>query len=175
MDRYECRVGSFGIRTKCFLLFAFFLLSSCVNTVEQKVSFDPLEVAFAKIPGKATIAGQAFLTQQGGGVVYAAGREVVLVPRGKYAEERDRIIFAGRKISNGFNLPKGTDQRYLNSNIKTKADGEGRFKFDNVADGRYYIVTAVVWMAGDIRQGGLVKEDVTVSGGKSLNIIMSGT
>ncbi|UVC08972.1 carboxypeptidase regulatory-like domain-containing protein [Rhizobium sp. TH2] len=149
-------------------------LAGCVATPKIDAVFDPNEAAFINQPGTATITGQAFMRRNDGVVVYAAGSEVRLLPKTKYADARIAALYRGTKFNNIVGAPKETDPRYFALSKTTKADGEGRFTFANIPDGSYYVVTTVTWMAGDWSQGGNIMETATVSGGEPVNVIMSG-
>lgn len=75
--------------------------------------------------------------------------------------------YLGKKFTND-------DPSYYDYTRTTIADGEGRFEFSGVADGRYYVVTDVVWMAGNYRQGGALMERVQIEDGQSQEIIVRG-
>ena len=148
-------------------------LSSCVTAPEPKVPFNAEDAAFIHKIGNNTIAGQAFLRRNDGVVVYAAGSNVYLIPKTPYSTERLDAIYQGGKMDT-YVKPPPSPPGYEEAIRRTKADGEGRFSFDHVATGSYFITTSVVWMAGYSPQGGSIRETVTVSGGQSVNVIMSG-
>ena len=148
------------------------LIAGCVTTPPIKATFNPAEAAFIHKQGQGKIIGQAFLRRNDGVVVYAAVSEVNLVPKTTYSAERMHALFGDGKF-NYFNNAGKMPDGYEDMMRKTKADGEGRFEFDGVADGDYYITTLVVWFAGS-RQGGGLMEPITVSGGKAVNVIMTG-
>ncbi|MDI7863214.1 carboxypeptidase regulatory-like domain-containing protein [Rhizobiaceae bacterium n13] len=149
-------------------------LSGCVTAPEPKSKFDPSEAAFIHAQGAGSITGQAFLRRNDGMVVYAAGSEVYLIPKTTYADERIAGLYRGAKFNGFVASPKNTDPQYAAMMRKTKADGEGRFAFQGLADGSYYIVTQVFWKAGDWTQGGSLMETATISAGNSISVIMSG-
>ena len=70
------------------------------------------------------------------------------------------------------------DPVYLQFIRATKADSGGRFSFENVAPGRYYIWTTATWVPDNwiIPAGGLIYETVTVTGRepKAIRVIVSG-
>ena len=105
-------------------------------------------------------------------VVYAAGSTALLVPKTAYSTERMNAIYRGTKF-NGFVPSPPSPPGYEQASKSTKADGEGRFSCTGLADGDSYVVTSVMWLAGDMRQGGSLMEKVTISGGNSHNL-MSG-
>ncbi|WP_176083190.1 carboxypeptidase regulatory-like domain-containing protein [Martelella sp. HB161492] len=148
------------------------LLSSCIMAPEPASPFDPQEAAFIHEDGENTIRGEAFLRKESGGVVYAAGSSVRLIPKTAYAAERLDALYRGGKINTIISAsPPPPD--YEAAMRQTKANGRGRFEFDHVADGSYYIVTKIKWGKHNA-EGGAIREAVTVSGGQSVEIIMDG-
>lgn len=150
------------------------VLAGCVAAPEIQSTFDPAEAEHINRAGTATITGQAFLRRNDGIVVYGAGSDTVLVPASTYAKERVAALYRGGKVNNFVPPPKNTDPRYEQMARRTKNDGEGRFTFDRVADGDYFVMTTVTWMAGDWRQGGNLMEPVAVRDGQNVDIIMTG-
>lgn len=148
--------------------------AGCVAAPTIETTFNPAEAAFINETGSGTISGQAFLRRNDGVVVYAAGSEVHLVPKSTYADERIQALYRGGKFNGYVPAPKNTDPQYLAMTKTTKANGEGRFSFENLADGDYYVLTQVTWLAGDIRQGGSLMEPVSIRNGRSVDIIMTG-
>lgn len=162
------------MRLKSFaFLAALMAASGCVATPEVKSTFNASEAAFINKAGSGTIKGQAFLRRNDGMVVYAAGSDVRLIPKSTYADERMNLIYAGGKIGR-YVQPVNNNPQYISMTKVTRANGEGRFEFKNVADGEYYVVTPVSWMAGDMRQGGSLMERATIRGGNSVELIMTG-
>jgi hypothetical protein len=150
------------------------LLCGCVAAPEIKSTFDANEAAFIHKQGNGSISAQAFLRRNDGVVVYAAGSEVRLIPKTRYSEERITALYRGAKYN--VYVPSPPSPPGFESAMKaTKADGEGRFSFTGLADGDYYVVTSVKWLAGDVPQGGNLMESVSVRGGNSVNVIMTGT
>ena len=148
-------------------------LTGCVSAPEIKSTFNPSEAAFINKIGNGTIKGQAFLRRNDGMVVYAAGSDVRLVPKSAYADERINAIYRGGKIG-GYVQPVNNNQQYISMTKVTRANGEGRFEFKNLADGEYYVVTPVSWMAGNMPQGGSLMERATIRGGNTVELVMTG-
>jgi hypothetical protein len=152
-------------------------LSSCVTTPAPPLPpFDYEQTKRALRPGNNTIKGSAFLRQQGGGIVTAAGNDVQLVPVTAYSQERFRHLY-GNTIS-GINSYRGglpINPGYNALTHKTIADVDGKFQFSNVADGSYFCTTAIEWRVGDYgRKGGKVMKRVNVSGGRTVTIVVQG-
>lgn len=149
-------------------------LQSCVSAPTIVSSFDATEAAFIKAQGSGAISGQAFLRRNDGMVVYAAGSDVILIPRTTYAAERMNALYRGGKFNNMVPDPATTDPQYVAMTKRVRADGEGRFRFENVADGDYYVVTRVLWIVGNSPQGGSLMETASVRGGQAVDLIMTG-
>ena len=161
------------MRNFILVCLAALLLNACVSAPKISSTFDPAEAAFIDKAGTGRISGQAFLRRNDGIVVYAAGSDVILIPRTTYATERMNALYGGGKINSLVPEPE-TDPRYVSMTKKTRADGEGRFEFHGLADGEYYIVTRVVWVVGGYTQGGGLMETANIRNGEAVDIIMTG-
>lgn len=133
-----------------------------------------MESEYAPYAGQGTgsLIGQAFLKTRGGDVRYAAGNDVYLNPVTSYSTEWfDVAIRGGQPISEG-------DPRVQAFTRTTVADGEGRFEFNNLPAGDYYVVTWVFWevpsgaYGGMTTTGGPVGSKVTVRDGETTRVIV---
>ena len=167
-----------------------FVLSSCMTGapvlpelpafVPLQTVFDPSEVAFINELGSNTIRGSAFIRQQGGGVVSCAGNEVYLVPRGAHSIERMDIVY-GETSSPGFRLaiadrkmPEPPVDAYRSYQRETNCDIDGKFEFQNVAPGAYFVMTHVTWTVRYSTQGGALMVPVTFAGSDELkNVVLT--
>lgn len=145
------------------------------------VRFDAIETAFMDKPGKTIVTGQAFLPDKAGqmNVRYAAGEIVRLIPATRYARARLDYYFHGAKFAPASAIPKNDpDPDYVAHTRTTKAGPTGRFAFENVPPGDYFISTQVIWKPEQAFQseGGLIYEEVTVTGAetKPVEVIVSG-
>ncbi len=143
-------------------------LAACVSMVpppqwSEMTSAKDAQYAPYLAGGKGQLAGQAFLVQQGGGVVKAAGREVTLDPATDVGSEW--WSKAGRFWLHRDLVPPSA--AFIKARRTTLADAEGRFKFDGLAPGAYYVRTEVTWQIGGYNstQGGLVGRRVDVADG----------
>lgn len=164
---------------KRFAIIALFsLISGCGVPIEVAAPFDKNEVAYIHQQGSATLTGQAFLRQNGGGVVTCAGSKVALLPAGAYTKEFVTKAFGnvqGGKVNalqvSQINHPDGfTKQRR-----ETICDAEGDFEFKNVANGDYYVASIVTWNVGGsiIPEGGGLIKFVRISGGRSQRLLLN--
>jgi hypothetical protein len=155
-------------------------LSACVERKPATVAFSVEEAAFIRKTGTATITGHAFRTKPSGVVVNAAGEVVRLIPATAYARERFENLYGKRKYVPHRAYPRddGPDPAYGDYTRTTKAESNGRFIFQNVAPGAYYLTTQIIWGDEDalFREGGSVYDSVTVTGRETepLHVILSG-
>lgn len=144
-------------------------LAAC-QTTPQKVetAFDPKAAAVIHREGPARIDGHAFITRFDNRVMHASGQYVYLVPATAYARERFARLYGGRKFlpaTSGASMEQ--DAAYAQHIRKTKAESTGRFRFDNVAAGEYFVATNVQWKDSEdsfFSRGGAIYETVTVKG-----------
>ena len=170
------------IKTELILAISLVLsLSACARTIKLETTFDPAQAAYINTKGKATINGQAFLRRNDGVVVYAAGSSVSLIPATTYAVERIGALYGAGKQVQVILPPKieGDDPQYRTFTRTSKANGEGRFTFAEVAPGNYFMTTSVQWCVPGaygscITQGGSLMENITITGSERAEVIMNG-
>lgn len=133
----------------------------------------PLEAEYAPffIAGTASLNGQAFLTQQSGGVVKAAGRTVTLDPATTIGNEwwgKSGKLWVHRAL-----VPPSPG--FLKARKTAVADADGKFKFINLTPGKYYVRTEVTWEVGGYNptQGGLVGQQVEIGNGESAEVVLN--
>jgi hypothetical protein len=124
-------------------------LSGCQST-SQSVAvatvspFNPAEAAFIKKPGAATISGHAFWRDDNGGTVNAAGKTIRLVPATAYARQRFATLYRGQRSIPASQIQQTTpDPQYAEYTHTTRAESSGRFEFENVAAGEYFVTAQV--------------------------------
>ncbi len=155
-------------------------LSACVERKPATVAFSVEEASFIRKTGTTTITGHAFRTKPSGVVVNAAGQLVRLVPATAYARERFANFYGTRKFVPHRDYPRddNPDPAYGEYTRTTKAESNGRFVFEKVAQGDYFVTTQVIWGDEDAlsREGGSVYDSVTVTGKETqpLHLILSG-
>jgi hypothetical protein len=158
-------------------------LSACLLACAKPdvdVPFDPSAAAFIHAPGKGKIAGHAFFRSEKGSVIYAAGEYVYLIPATPYTDARFASFFGERKYLKAMRLfiRMESDPEYQKFTRNTKAEADGRFTFENVAPGTYYIWTQATWYADNsiLPSGGIIYEKVTVKGDETepVKVIVSG-
>ena len=160
-------------------LLSIFVVTSCApQSYVLKNEFDANQAMKAIEKGNNSISGEAFLRQNGGGVVTCAGYEVSLVPETLYARERMEIIY-GNAIK-GYNpvyhrvIISPDNPQYHTTLHKKICSSTGHFEFNDVKDGNYFLTALVVWDAPNAgKQGGSLMERVSVKGGEKREITLT--
>lgn len=159
-------------------------LAACADTINlhserqrDRSGFDPQAVAWSKKPGNNAITGTAELTLRGQSKT-CAGLEVRLVPDARYTRERVAMLYgtategfvdaeAARRVQE---RPGAVvDPAYARSHKVDTCDAKGRFAFNGLADGTYYVLAPVVWRkaGATTTDGGFLMERVNVKGGET--------
>lgn len=163
------------------ILAAVLLLAGCATAPSQPITiyaqFDAAEAAAMMAPGKNTITGSALIRQQGGGIVTCAGNPVLLIPATTYARERMAAIYGSGSIARVGSGKTFTPDPplYTTTSRQTMCNAQGFFKFEDVADGQFFLVTRILWTAGryNTQQGGFVMGRATVSGSRTVEVTMT--
>ena len=119
--------------------------------------------------GQASITGQAFLRQQGGGVVTCAGRRVALVPGTEYFRTVAIALAYGQRVE----PPRDTDIQGSRLAREGQCDAQGNFAFKGLPAGRWKVVTDVQWTVAGKRQGGWLMKDVTVEPAGTAQVLLT--
>lgn len=152
-------------------LFAVIAFAGCAR--ERQAEFRESEFAPFAAKGTAKISGQAFSKTAGGEVRYAAGNEIILRPSTAYFDEWFQVEIVGEH-----RLKPAEDSRAATYTRKTQADGEGRFEFEGLAPGTYYLACYLVWYVPNSRggldpTGGWTHGTVTVGNGETKKVIVT--
>lgn len=170
------------ISTVAALVFAV-VAGGCATTPATIVTLGPFDRAQAAAmlePGTNTIRGSALIRQQGGGVVTCAGRDIALVPATQYAQQRITALYGQAQQgyypawpARGVKFANEAPE-YQQLTRATVCDAQGFFKFERVADGDFFVVTAVTWQARQyVVEGGALMQRVRVAGGEMREIVLT--
>lgn len=165
------------LKTLCVLMLTIGLAGCAAKPVQLSASFNAEEARRLTQPGVNIVSGSALFRQNGGGVVTCAGLEILLVPHTNYAAERIRAIYgnADRGYNNVYRqlqfIPD--EPGYTQHTRQTVCDAQGKFYFNDVADGHFYLISHITWQVGSMAQGGAVMQAVTVRGGESRDVVLS--
>jgi hypothetical protein len=149
-------------------------LSACATAPQpravERLAFN--EAEFAALPkiGTASVKGQIFARQRGGGVIKGAGSEIYLNPVTSLSQQWFDEAMKGNEMAGD------ADPRYLVAGRTAFADADGRFEFNNLPPGDYFVTGMIQWEAptqfGVARQGGRVINKVTAENGKTANVLL---
>ena len=149
--------------------------------------FDTGEANNLLAAGKNTVKGSALIRQMAGGVVTCAGLPVTLIPATAYADERLPKTFVPRtfmvndsgfmsfRIADSYPAPIfiPDEPQYPQLTRNSICDAQGFFKFDQLADGSFYIWTTVQWYVDKDKQGGVLLKRVSVKNGETKEIVLA--
>ena len=133
--------------------------------------YDPAEYAPYARAETGVVEGQAFLVQRAGGVVVGAGRDVYLAPVTSLSTEvYERWII-------GYQRLEPTDAPVQQFTQTTKGDAEGRFRFEGLAPGDYYLWCTIQWQVPDGNitrtEGGIAHAEVSVRDGQTSRAVVT--
>ncbi len=156
-------------RPSCLLcVIACCFLSACAPPKARVAVFDPAEYAPFSRVGTGVIEGQAFLKTKGGDVKLAAGEPVYLNPVTTYSTE----FFETYVI--GYRDVEPSDPRAGDFSRTVVGDGEGRFRFEGLPAGDYYLHCAIHWYYSEYGQtGGIAHARVTVRDGEVTRAVVT--
>lgn len=153
--------------------------TGCAPTIVQ-MSVAPADVEQATAmlrPGTSTIKGSALIRQRGGGVVTCAGNDVFLVPATLTATSELRRVFGDDKgyVHRGGDPFLGGGKLVMppQPNRQSVCNAQGFFTFANVRDGKWYVMTSVMWTSADEHQGGTLLGSAEVAEGQEAEIVLS--
>lgn len=162
------------------------------DAAASQAPFDPAAAAYIKKKGSATISGHAFWRDEKGGTINAAGEIIRLVPATDYARARFAVLYRGQRSIPAQQIVATTpDPAYADYTRTTRAEANGRFEFDHVAPGLYFVTAQVRYRDKDEyvkfsaggytsiqrvgQDGGAMFETVTVTGreDKALKLVLT--
>lgn len=150
-------------------------LTSCTTRQQPRVEqFLPYEYEPYSKPGTATIVGDVFLVTKSGEVKKGAGFPIILTPVTSYSTE-----WFQRGVLNKAPLD-AQDERLRSFQQEVIADGDGRFEFENLPAGNYYLVSKVLWedppahwYSGVRKMGDTVHAKVSVKPGERKKVALT--
>lgn len=172
----------FALRSVCVAI-AVVWVSGCttpVPTAQMTLPFNASDVAWSRAPGTATVEGRAAMSTAGSVTRTCAGGEAQLLPAGTYAAEMMRIVF-GNDVR-GFvplgsaRYPTNVAADFRSTVRRIGCDPEGRFRFDGVPAGRWYVFSNVVvrGAGGEAApQGVALMQRIDVAEGARANVLLT--
>lgn len=170
----------------CLIALATFVASCATTppprataTPEVTVPFDEAALQPFVAKGTSTITGQAFLKTAGGEVRYGAGDNVSLVPVTPYTTQRTKAFLkAGDSMMASILAPQ-SDQRLQKYVRSVVADASGKFEFQNIPAGDYYVLCPIFWSVPNFtlgisdQTGGVAFAKATVSDGETVKVVVT--
>jgi len=174
------------------LLVSIFALARCENPPDETIAisapFDESEAARVFEDGNNTIFGSAIVHYEAGDTQTTGCVAAYLRRQTAHADERilaiygdaergnnaivfgQRIDFEGRRIAFEPDPPA-----YRENQRRLPCDPQGRFEFQNVADGGYYVIAEVHWFDSDTNlwEGRALMRRVNVEGGETISVDFS--
>lgn len=158
---------------RALALMATVALAGCATAqTMQRPDVNMSEYQALATEGTGVVTGQVFLRTMVGEVRYGAGSEVLLNPVTTYS-----TFWYANQYQKGHRLtaPDPSIEPYI---IKTQADGEGRFRFENVPPGDYYLTSSVFWQVplgrfSSTQSGGFISQRITVENDKETRQILT--
>jgi hypothetical protein len=159
------------------------LTSSCTTPVppaQLTLPFNAGDVAWSRALGTATVEGRAAIVAGGDVPQTCAGGEAQLLPAGTYAAEMMRIVF-GSEVR-GFaplasaRYPTNVATDFRSTVRRSGCDAEGRFRFDHVPAGRWYVFSNVIFRGAGgeaAPQGGALMQRIDVAEGTRANVLLT--
>ena len=158
-----------------WLIGATLLLGGCASSPPPQPRLAVFaEAEYAPYVGKGTsaIEGEAFMKTMAGDVKKGAGCKVSLNPVTAYSTEwYERIVLAGQTL-------EAPDPRAFTYRREAVADSEGRFRFEQIPAGEYYVACMIIWhyfqpYQGQVPTGGYTHAKVKVEPGQTVKAILT--
>jgi hypothetical protein len=157
--------------------------------------FSAAEAAWAKAPGPNRLTGAAATRTQNGDAKTCAGLDVALIPQTPYTRAVFHQVFFERAVPDAAaieSVPIGdwralsapvlaaTDPAQRDLDRHTRCDGAGNFEFDDLPDGDWFVVAAVIWIAPKpyspgrtIEEGEMMLARVRTVAGHTARVVLS--
>ena len=157
------------------------LASGCATpappAAQMTSSFNAGDVAWSRGAGTATVSGRAAVPLGGGAPPTCAGGEAQLLPASAYAAEMIRIVL-GNDVRGFAPVASARYPTDIAADFKTTVrrigcDADGRFRFDAVPAGRWYVFSNVVYRSAGAEatpQGGSLMQRIDVAEGARVDV-----
>jgi hypothetical protein len=138
--------------------------------------FDGNQAASLLRNGPNTITGSTMLRQRGQ-VVTCAGQSVFLVPATDYARVRVKALYGsdrrGARIDGRTLRFEPDPPDYTRQVRQARCDENGRFRFDRVANGQFFVTASLRWQDGARQTSGSLMQAVSTGGGRVVDVRLS--
>ena len=166
-------------------------IASCATSpsaqfYERKIPLDESALSWVLMDGNSVISGNSFIRDNlaiNQGPHTCAGYEVNLVPEDAYFKEELGLFFDNFENSfwdrNTQFYEYSLDDAASKYTKQTTCDSQGNFEFRDVAEGNYYLITAVSYEGGPFRtfpptmKGGWLLKKIYVDGISNQRVVVS--
>ncbi|MDE0207311.1 MAG: hypothetical protein OXP66_14955 [Candidatus Tectomicrobia bacterium] len=121
------------------------------SPVEVASAFDVQEAAYIHDTGANVVEGRVFVRLWTGEEVPCRDKSVLLVPKTAFSEERIEYLYGGtlepglRRHLQGSRKLAAPDPEYREYMRRAPCNQAGEFRFEDLADGAYFVVGGVSW------------------------------
>ena len=106
----------------------------------SETKFDSVAASYIHKHGQSRIEGEAFVINKDGKPLYAAGELIRLVPATPYAKARFAWLYRGKTFIPAGKISRiSKDPDYARYTRTTIASARGKFSFDHIAPGEYFV------------------------------------
>lgn len=116
--------------------------------------------------GESAITGVAYLVRPGGGEILGNASEVYLTPVTTWAESRVVDVLASNKIPDSED--RATEVWWV-----ARADSNGRFSFEELMDGEYFVLSPIPYQEGSETKEVIAFARVKIGPGETANVKVS--
>ncbi len=166
------------------ILISFAILSACATVAPLPIisNYDKSEVEWSFSDGTGRVEGNAFLSRRDGMLVKCSGQQASLIPVGTYSTERFTKLYGN--VNGGYNTfglgrvsieSESPDYLEYSEDYRgTICDVDGKFVFENLPSGEYYVVTSVIWQINNYTyEGGNIARKIEVTADKTTKVTLS--
>lgn len=140
------------------------------------MAFDDSSASYVLQPGDNSISGRAYLTSRSGYVRNCGYDSVHLIPVTPYSTQWMSQLFPGPAQEYAPDAEVGKmprDEAFMRYQRIAACDGFGNFRFDHVADGKYFVFATVSWLSRWQRNGGGLMAQVEVMHASQQNVVLT--
>jgi hypothetical protein len=150
--------------------------AGCATPPVLSQRFDARSAGYVLTDGPNVIEGRASLTSRRGYVHTCRYSGVTLIPATAYSSERMTLAFGN--INGGYANDRVYERlpanEYFARYVRYVAcDKDGRFRFERVANGRYFLVADITWLVRWARFGGAAMQSIEVTGGEHRTVVLA--
>ena len=145
-------------------------LQACARPeIAMTVAYEEKDHAAWMASGTAEISGEGFIRRPNARLARCSGGRVRLAPASPYFREWVRIIRRGGNAANARQLA----QAHKNAIRTTQCNMQGRFTFENLPAGKWFVLTQVTYEDEDTSDNSTFITEVETKAGEAAKVILS--